>query len=374
MMNDKAGERKRQNKARIARHILRRKEISKPELAVELGISMPTVLQNVKELVKEGIVEEVGEYESTGGRKAKALAIASRVKFAAGVDITANHISYILIDLKGEVMSRKRVRKVYANVPEYYEETAADLSEFIKGSKVEKEKILGVGISLPGIIDKEKGKLVRSHILNVADVNLEVLGRLIPYDIHYENDANSAAVAELGGEEHNAVYLSLSNTVGGSVYLNNGIYGGDNFRSAEFGHMVIEPKGKECYCGKKGCVDAYCSARVLTSYLGKEGTLTEFFERLEGKEEKTVKFFDTYLDYLAIVISNLRMAFDCQIILGGYVGGYLKNYMTELGKKVLKYNRFDNDTLYLKNCEYEKDASAVGIAMTFVEQYFQNVS
>lgn len=373
MGNEKAGDKKRQNKARIARHILYRKQISKPELAAELGISMPTVLQNVKELKEAGIVEEVGEYESTGGRKAKALAIVSSVKFAAGIDITANHISFVLIDLKGEAVNSRRVRRIYENTPEYYRDAADHLSEFIVESGVKPELLLGVGVSLPGIIDREQGKLVRSHILNVADLNLEVLGRLIPYEVHYENDANSAAVAELREMMQNAVYLSLSNTVGGSIYVHNGIYSGDNFRSAEFGHMILVPGGRTCYCGKKGCVDAYCSAKVLSSYLGEEGTLAGFFACVERKEAGALALLDEYLEHLAIVITNLRMAFDCRIVLGGYVGGYLKRYLTELGKKVAPYNRFDNDMLYVKTCRYEQEASAIGIAMTFVEKYFEMV-
>ena len=70
---------------------------SKQELASALGFSMPTVLQRVRELMKEGIVTESGEYESTGGRKAKVLSIESRVRFALGLDITRNHVSFVLL-------------------------------------------------------------------------------------------------------------------------------------------------------------------------------------------------------------------------------------------------------------------------------------
>lgn len=372
-INEKAADKRRQNKARIASHILHRRQISKPELAAELGLSMPTVLQNVKELVEAGIVEEVGEYESTGGRKAKALSVVSNIKYAAGVDITANHVTCVLIDLKGEVVSRQRIRRRYENQPGYYEETAGQLEQFLEACQTDRDKILGAGISLPGIIDRENAKLVRSHILQVGDINLEVIKRLIPLPVNFENDANSAAIAELQGTEQNAVYLSLSNSVGGSIYLNNSIYGGDNFRSAEFGHMVIRPGGKTCYCGKCGCADAYCSARVLSSYAGEEAGLSEFFRLLEQKEPGAVQTWDTYLENLAIVITNLRMAFDCDIVLGGYVGGYLKGYMPQLGRKVLPYNKFDNDTLYLRNCTYDEDASAVGIAMTFFDEYFMEL-
>ena len=80
-----------------------------------------------------------------------------------------------------------------------------------------------------------------------------------------------------------------------------------------------------------------------------------------------------HLEDLSIVITNLRMCFDCDIVLGGYVGGYLKPYMSQLGRKVMVNNKFDNDTLYLRNCRYEKEASAVGIAMTFMDEYFRTI-
>ena len=372
-INEKAMEKKRQNKARIASHILHRKQVSKPELAIELGLSMPTVLQNVKELQEAGIVEEVGEYESTGGRKAKALSVVRNIRYAAGVDITANHVSFVIIDLKGDAVHSARVRRRFENTAEYYEGLAAELEQFLDAGGVDKKKILGVGISLPGIIDKENSRLVRSHILQVSDINLEVISRHIPYPVHFENDANSAAIAELKGRDRNAVYLSLSNTVGGSIYLDNDIYGGDHFRSAEFGHMIIYPEGKPCYCGKRGCADPYCSARVLSSFVGEDGGLGEFFQLLVNKDRDAAAVWDTYLEDLSIVITNLRMCFDCDIVLGGYVGGYLRPYMSQLGRKVMVHNKFDNDTLYMKNCSYEKEASAVGIAMTFMDEYFRTM-
>ena len=247
------------------------------------------------------------------------------------------------------------------------------MEQFLDAGGVDKKKILGVGISLPGIIDKENSRLVRSHILQVSDINLEVISRHIPYPVHFENDANSAAIAELKGRDRNAVYLSLSNTVGGSIYLDNDIYGGDHFRSAEFGHMIIYPEGKPCYCGKRGCADPYCSARVLSSFVGEDGGLGEFFQLLVNKDRDAAAVWDTYLEDLSIVITNLRMCFDCDIVLGGYVGGYLRPYMSQLGRKVMVHNKFDNDTLYMKNCSYEKEASAVGIAMTFMDEYFRTM-
>ena len=101
--------------------------------------------------------------------------------------------------------------------------------------------------------------------------------------------------------------------------------------------------------------------------------MAEFFRLVEKKERDAMAVWDTYLEDLSIVITNLRMCFDCDIVLGGYVGGYLKPYMSQLGRKVMVNNKFDNDTLYLRNCRYEKEASAVGIAMTFMDEYFRTI-
>ena len=76
---------------------------------------------------------------------------------------------------------------------------------------------------------------------------------------------------------------------------------------------------------------------------------------------------------LAILISNLRMAYDMDIILGGEVGGYLTEYMIPLGEKVMEYNGFDHDVRYLKMCSYKREASAVGAAKHFLQEFIKNM-
>ena len=125
-------EKKKQNKVKIAKFIRYKGHTSKPEIAAELGISMPTVLQNVKELTESGIVEEIGEYESTGGRKAKTLSITASWKMAVGLDITLNHISMVMLDLKGTITGKKRIRKNYENSYEYYRGLADELDCFVE--------------------------------------------------------------------------------------------------------------------------------------------------------------------------------------------------------------------------------------------------
>ena len=196
--------------------------------------------------------------------------------------------------------------------------------------------------------------------------------QVFSYPVYFANDANAAMMAEDMHEYQDAVYLSLNNTLGGAFCINGKLVAGQNQKAGEFGHMILVPGGKKCYCGKAGCADAYCAASALTDE-EQEMTLEQFMEKVEQKNTKTVEKWNQYLDNLAILISNLRMAYDTDIILGGEVGGYLSEYMIPLGEKVMAYNGFEHDVRYLKNCSYKREASAVGAAKHFLSEYIQHL-
>ena len=131
-------ETKRLNKIKIAKYIYQHGEASKQEIASELNLSMPTVLQRVKELLQEGVIREAGEYESTGGRKAKALSIVAEVRYAAGLDITGNHVSFVLLDAGGKVCGKKRVRCAFEDNERYYQNLGEMLDLFLEKCQVDR--------------------------------------------------------------------------------------------------------------------------------------------------------------------------------------------------------------------------------------------
>ena len=128
------------------------------------------------------------------------------------------------------------------------------------------------------------------------------------------NDANSAGLAESWkGDYKDAVaYLSLSSSIGGAYMNNKMIYGGSNNRGGEFGHMTIIPHGKRCYCGRYGCLDAYCTANVLTDFT--EGNLKEFFDILKSGTNRGIQnIFEDYTDYLAIAVNIFECALTAML-------------------------------------------------------------
>ena len=365
----KSIEKKNAAKYKILDFMLNQGSTTKADLAKQLNLSMPTILSNISELTEKGLVIEVGEMESTGGRKARQIALNEDYYYAIGVDITAHHIGMVLVNFGGKIVHQQRVRFDFQSDIAYCRQLAAQIQAFYKDVAAE-EKILGIGISLPGIINEKEHMLVKSHALQLENYSLKMIEQLLLFPVYFENDANAAMLAENPRQVGNVVYLSLNNTLGGAVCIDGNLFPGQNRKAGEFGHMLLVPGGKQCYCGKYGCADAYCAASVLTG--NGKCTLDTVMQSL-GKDADADQLWEEYLEYLAMLISNVRMIFDTEIILGGDVGGYLDKHMMELAEKVMKYNRFDRDISYLKNCSYQKEASAVGVAKHFFQLYVEQI-
>lgn len=362
-------ERKETAKYKILRYMLNSQTTTRAELARELQLSMPTVISNVNEMLEKDLVTEVGEMESNGGRKAKALGLKKDYCFALGVNITSMHIGIVLLNLTGDIVKQERIRWKFSKEMAYCSHLRDYIQKFLKENMIS-ENLLGIGIALPGIINQEEKLLVKSHALKVENYSLRMLEQFLPYPVYFENDANAAMLAEDPENLKNVVYLSLNNTLGGGIYINGELYNGQYRKAGEFGHMILYPNGKKCYCGKKGCADAYCAAAVLTNN-GQE-SLEKFMDSIDQNPE-AADFWEEYLNNLALLISNLRMAFDTDIILGGDVGGYLKDDLFPLREKLFSYNLFDTDAGYVKPCTYKKEASAVGAAKYFMHRFIEQI-
>ena len=361
------------NRIRTIRSIFSCEKISQPELAAKVGNSWPTVLQNVKDLMSMGLVQEVGTFESTGGRKARAFAPVRDAKLAIGLEITQNHVGAVLVNLSGKLIRYERKKRVYEYSDAYAEMLAGIVTNLIEKEGCAPEKILGVGISLPGILDRDSRTLVYSHALGLRNIPTEEFSQFISYPCRFINDANAAGLAEVRDLEssRNLVYLSLSNSVGGSILTDGALYDGDHLRAGEFGHNTLVPDGRPCYCGKKGCLDAYCSAKVLSGLT--DGNLALFFDGLRSGDAVLQAAWKEYLSYLAVAVNNLRMTFDCDVIVGGYVGGFLAEFGEPLRDMLTERNTFEPDSSYLKFSRYKLEASALGAALLHIEAFIQSL-
>jgi len=366
---------KQNNRNKIYSYIRKKGLATKQDIAYELQLSLPTVSQSLEYLVQQGLISSNSKVTNKmGGRNPIAYSYIPDAKVAIGLDITKHHIKSVIIDLDGSVIKYKYKRQVYQRDDAYLIRLGEEVQKIIELAQLDYTKILGVVIAMPGLINHEEGYVVQGRVIDNTGINCEELSKYIPYPTRLLHDSYASGFSEIwfSHEIHNAFYISLCNSVGGSVLMNDNIYMGDGLYSGEVGHLNVIPNGNRCYCGQKGCFDAYCNAEVLSNFT--EGDLGEFFNQVKKGNEKLEKVWDEYLDHLATAIHDVRMLFGCTVIIGGYVGAYIKRFMDLLYKKVDSISPFgEKAAKYLIPCKNDIEAVAVGAALCLVDELINNI-
>ena len=361
------------NRSNIYLLLLQNHGLSRQEIVLKLGLSLPTVTQNIEEMIGEGLVEESGLIGNTGGRRARSYSAVLNARVSIGLDVTKNHITCAAVDLSGNIIEYIRIRQKFESTDNYYKILGSLVDDIIDKTKIQPSRVLGVGIGVPGLVTADNKRIFYGEILNFEGATSSEFGRHIPYPVSLHNDANAAGFAEIWSHDFlaNSFYLMLSNNIGGSVLINGQIYSGENLRSGEIGHLKLVPNGKQCYCGQKGCLDTYCAATVLANYT--EGNLEKFFEKLHQKDPQAETIWDEYLDYLAQTVSSINTLFDSTVILGGYVGEYIEEYLDDLKSRAAKLHPFVKNAKYLQACKYKKQAIAAGAALSYIDEFIASV-
>ena len=311
------------NRQRVYQLVYQEKQISKPILSSKLEISLPTVSQCVKELIERGLVSEKGYFESTGGRKAAIITINRNIKVSVGVEILKELIHLTVIDLYGTVIQEKFIPFPFKDDEEYCSRVGRYIVEFVDDAQIDHSTILGVGIAIQGLVDKKTGKLTFGRILNANGFGAERIGKYIPFQCSLHHDTEVAAAFTLwhNPQINDALYMVLNRNLGGAVIINGEVHHGQILPSGLIAHMTLIPNGRTCYCGKKGCVEAYCSADCIIKSFDQE--LKDFFFDLRRGEPAHVRFWEEYLTYLAGAIYNYQILMSTEVVIGGLAAEYL---------------------------------------------------
>ncbi len=188
-------------------------------------------------------------------------------KIAIGFDIGGTNLRGALIREDGHIIKRQNI---LSEADKGIDSVVTNLANLIQKT-IKGEKIVGVGIGIPGIIDSQKGVLTQApNICNVDNyplrqVLIEKIGESMP--VFIENDANCAAIGEwwTGAGKHvkSLITLTLGTGVGGGIILNGELWNGADGMAGEIGHITIYPDGAKCNCGNSGCLESYASAGAI---------------------------------------------------------------------------------------------------------------
>ena len=367
------------NRNRVFRHLYYHPGQSKQEVSEALNMSLPTLSQNLSELLERGLISNDETRESTGGRKARLLNVCGGAYFAVGLDVTAHHLSGVVINFLGEIVYSEHIRIPFAAEEAYFLRMAQFIEDLLDGAKADRARLLGVGLAVPAIVSRDGQQLTYASILNFTHGRLSDFSRHIPYPCRFINDADAGGFAEYWSNralqdksrDRGIVYLMVSNSVGGAFFLEGEGYAGRNQRANEFGHITLHPDGERCYCGQQGCADAYLNTKQLSDPY--DGSLVTFFEALDGGDAAAAGLWEAYKRNLALLINSLRMVYDCDIVLGGYIGSLIGRRIEEVRALLAERNHFDSDGDYLVACMYRQEAAAVGAGLIYVNELLLSV-
>lgn len=349
---------------------------TKNEIAGALEISLPTVSKYLSHFIESGLLEQGGKLSSgsMGGRNPVAYVCVPDGRLAVGIDITATRVTTVLVNLERQVLADRQSEHAFSATDDYYAFIADEVEALLSSVAVDRQRILGVGVAVPGLISEENEVVTYGRVIDNFGLSAADFARHLPYRTRLVHDSDAAGLAEFwsSGDTRNAFYVSLSTSVGGSVLIKGEIYRGDGEFAGEIGHVRIHPEGRRCYCGQDGCMDVYCNAGVLSRHA--DGSLASFFGLLEEEAAGAVEVWDTYTSDLALALHNIRVLFGCSIILGGDVGARIGRHISLVREKVDRLSFLASDAQsFVLSCSYTTHPVATGAALYLVDEFRQEL-
>ncbi|MFG2606094.1 ROK family transcriptional regulator [Streptomyces sp. NPDC048514] len=255
------------NRYEVLSRIIAGSPASRQELAAATGLSLATVATLVGELLELGVITEVGFEDSAGGRPRGLVAVDPSGGALIGVDIAETYVHAELFDLALNVLAHadEDVRPGASRPEEVAGRVAAAVGSVVAQAGGEAARVLGVGVSVPGQVDRDTGVAAYAANWNWHDVPLlDLLAEHLAYPLYLDNPLRACTVAELwfgaARGRGDAVVVNLGTGVGAGLALGGGLHRGVTNSAGEWGHTTLVLDGRLCHCGDHGCVETYVGA------------------------------------------------------------------------------------------------------------------
>ncbi|HWB92724.1 MAG TPA: ROK family protein [Puia sp.] len=253
-------------KEKIIKQLYFASALSCSDLSAKIETSLPLTMKMVNELIRDRDVVEIGYAPSTGGRRPQMYSIRPDRKYTVAVAMDQLFTRIVIMDMQRRNVSEpEKVELHLAKNPKALETLADCLREHIRRSGIDKAKIVGIGIGMPGFVDSRKG--INYSFLTSGDTNIsQYIKERVGLPTFIENDSSLIALAELSfGAARNkksAMVVNLGWGIGLGLILNGELFRGYNGFAGEFSHLPLFSNNKLCSCGKMGCLETEASLVV----------------------------------------------------------------------------------------------------------------
>ncbi|MFL0246858.1 ROK family protein [Candidatus Clostridium stratigraminis] len=367
--------------------------LSKQGIQLLANFKLTTLNRIINDLLSKELIIEDSFGESTGGRKPILYNVNSTKFYILGIDISRTYTQVVITNLRMQILKENRFfadegyssKKILHHIVEVIDKLFNELS-------ISKEQVLGIGISLVGPLDREKGIMLIPINFNAENWNeisfKKELEDIYKLPLTIDNGANAAVLAEYyygsGKGFDNIAYINCGVGIRTGTITSGRIIRTINDREDAFGHMVIDIDGKRCYCGNKGCVESYASIpSIVKEFKG---------ELIRGKLSLLNKSLEeiTYLDVFNAcshgdttskeVIANAALVFGTAlsnyinllnpqliILSGPIINNSEFYYMISTETALKKVNSKNASVKFSKGGFFKEYAMAVGAAALVVE-------
>lgn len=318
------------NRRIVLNYVRDKGPISRAEIARQTSLQRSTVSTIVDAILAEGLIEEIGMGQSTGGRCPTLLKLNSTGAAALGIDIAPTRTTIATSNLAGCVLEREE----FDTDPDFEKTITRATDVACKLLARSTGSIDGIGVSLPGLVDPSTGRILYIPYFNWSDLDVgQRIASATGIEVTIDNDANAAALAELWfgqpevSEACDFIMVFIAEGVGSGIIFDRQIYRGRDGAGGEFGHMIIGERAPvPCSCGSFNCWEAFASGRAATQrYLELKGvadgaqemSFAQIIDLALAGDEAAKAALNETARYLGIGISNLINGFSPDIIVVG---------------------------------------------------------
>jgi glucokinase-like ROK family protein len=373
-----------QNLSGVLQRIFENAPISRIELARSTGLNKATISSLVGDLLENRFVREIGEgSERRAGRREVLLDLDPARGCMVSAEIGVGFISVVCTDFKARIVWRERELTEDLEPTAVLEKTVSLLSKARAAGEERTGDLQGIAVGIPGLIDRESGKLLLAPNLGWRDV--EILGLFrskFDVPVFIDNEATFAALGEryfgVARGKTDVLYISAGVGIGGGLIIGGQIFNGTGGFASEFGHMTMDPDGLKCGCGNTGCWETQASQAALFRNIraeisgGKKSSISKkdiqelsvaaVVEAAQKGDAAALAALRTTAGHLAIGIDSLVKAFDPEVVVFGGILSLAGEFILpvierELAKRSIPAGRA---TTPVVPAQFGSDAAAMG--------------
>lgn len=255
--------------------------LSRTELAEATGLSAQTITNITRRLLDDALVEVAGRTITGPGKPRTTLRLNARRRLSVGVHLDPAVTTFVLLDLTGAVIADSSARTPSVDADHVIASMAQGIDELIDASGVDRGLIAGIGVAAPGPLDAARGTVIdppKLHSWHTVPLRDE-LARVTGMHVVLEKDTTAAAVAELWTGDHPSassfLFVYLGTGIGTALVRDGEVVRGASGNVGEVGHIIVDPDGPQCECGRRGCVEVVCTPQAIVARAARAGVLAD---------------------------------------------------------------------------------------------------